>query len=102
MRLTPDAFQHWETELAERVFSSEYDIPVDHALELPLEQRFAHIARLLRSLCMDYGIRTDYGMTPEEASEVLGEVEAGGPAWILDHLDRASFNATDKQSAEAV
>jgi hypothetical protein len=92
--LTTDAFQRWELELADKHFSSEFDIPVAQARRLRTEDRLAHIARLLRSLALDYGlqihVRTD---TQDDASvaPVAPPVDIDSPAWILHQLDCASL-----------
>jgi hypothetical protein len=91
MLLTRDAFAVWENELADRFFASEFDLPLDVATALPTMQRLAHVARLVRSMAMTYGIRTDYALAPEDVLDQIGEIQADSPAWILDRLDSAVY-----------
>jgi hypothetical protein len=89
MLISRDAFATWENELADKVFSSEFDVPVEVAVELPVQQRLGHLARLTRSLAMAYGVRTDVALPPDRVLEEIGEIQPDSPAWILDQLDRA-------------
>jgi hypothetical protein len=89
MLITQDAFALWEDELADKSYSSEFDVPVEHAVTMVTDHRLAHVARLIRSLSMAYGIRTDFALGPEEVLDHIGEVQPDSPAWILATVDHA-------------
>jgi hypothetical protein len=99
MLLTSGEFLRWERDLAD-TYPSEYELPVEHAQSLPIEERFAHVARLIRSLAMDYGLRTDYALPPEEIREKIGEISPGSPAYILTLLDDLSLKTASRNSGQ--
>jgi hypothetical protein len=96
MLLTPDEFTRWELALSDE-YPSEFDIPVEYAKTLSTEDRFALVARLIRSLAMHYGARTDYALPPELINEHLGETEPNSPAYVLQELDNLAFAAAARK-----
>ena len=94
MKLTPEEFLVWEAD-PEADYDSEFDAPVDEARARPPDWRLAHIARLIRSLAMVYGIETDYRRplsespvppNPHSPAGVLAELAA------IQQLSRWSAN----------
>jgi len=90
MLLTPNEFARWENELVD-VLESEFSIPVEEALELDMDVRFAHVARLIRTLAMSLGLRTDYALRPEAVHEHIADIEPESPLFVLRLLDNLSL-----------
>lgn len=93
MKLTADEFQAWETnnEPDESLVSSA------DARAMGAERRLAHLARLIRSLALKYGVETDdHGRTPG------GKLIPGSPAALLDELHRISMRRSSERPRHEV
>lgn len=89
MQLTRDEFVAWETEFdGDRI--DEFEVPPQEARAMTPEWRLAHLARLVRSIAMNYGVDTDYGK-----SQPTGRLEPNSPAAVLAELAEISQHPPD-------
>lgn len=86
LEATDDAFTHWETVANDIGVEDEFSLAPDQVRDLSLEERLAYLARLVRSLALNYGVGAGFG----DGTHV-GEEHPYTPAAILRGLNDISW-----------
>ena len=96
MRLSAQEFAAWEAGLGGDEVD-EFSVPLEDAFRQPVEWRLAHIARLIRSLAMSFGVDTNYG-TPK----LTDRVDPSSPAAVLNELSKIALLPTQATTRSAL
>jgi hypothetical protein len=85
LEATDYAFPHWKTVANDIGVEDEFSLTLDQVQDLSPEERLAYLARLVRSLALNYGVGAGFG----DGSHV-GEEHPYTPAAILRGLNDIS------------
>lgn len=87
LKATGEDFARWENDLGpglEQAGFDEFNLPRNLIEEMPLDERLAYVARLLRSLALDYGVSAEFG---GGRGGLVGEAQTTSPAALLRGLN---------------
>jgi hypothetical protein len=94
LEATRDAFLNWDLVARVNDFADEFSLSLGDVEDLLPEERLAYVARLLRSLALNYGVSTEFGKGP-----LVGEADAYTPAGILRGLNDISWTPMTTERA---
>lgn len=87
LEATGEDFLRWENDLGpafEDDGYSEFTLPREVIRDMPLDEKLAYVARLLRSLALSYGVSFEVGRARPGA---VGEADETSPAALLRGLN---------------
>jgi hypothetical protein len=100
LEATSDDFHRWEEELGpplEARGCDEFSLP-DAVLEaMPTDEKLAYVARLLRSLALQYGVSAEFGGA---RTGLVGEAHEVSPAALLRGLNDLLWMPTTADAIE--
>lgn len=88
LEATREDFLRWENDLGpafEEAGYDEFTLPRTLIDDMPIEEKLAYVARLLRSLALAYGAYYDFGVL--RRASLVGEADKSSPATLLRGLN---------------
>ena len=86
LEATDAAFPHWETVAEDIGVEDEFSLTPDQVRDLSPHERLAYLARLVRTLALNYGVRAGFGDGTH-----IGDEHPYTPAAILRGLNDISW-----------
>ena len=86
LEATAEAFSSWDDVATDIGVADEFSLSHEQVQDLSPEERLAYVARLVRSLALNYGVNAGFGEGP-----LVGNESAESPAGILRGLNEISW-----------
>jgi hypothetical protein len=94
LEATTDDFWRWEDEIGPDLEAYGYDeftVPAERIEHMSADEKFAYIARLLRTLAISYGVSAEFGGAQ---TGLVGEADESSPAALIRGLNDISWMPT--------